>query len=327
MLDGTVTTGMRCDLEKDDQFELVYENGQPSYFREKSDLMNWAQDKGGVVCTPMYPCGWIITPASGPRSLSIEDVDAQKVRQLSEINSPIILRDFAKSTNRDLYVNKAKEFGEPTAWKFGLVLEVKDQGDNTQGLNNVLSAEWMPFHYDGLFKTVKKVDDLGQETMVSTPPHFQYFVGVTSSPKDTGFTVFSSSTSVFNLLPSWLTVEYLSTLTWSVATSSFDATALKGLPLVVPHPTTGKPCLRYHEPWPSSKTRFDATNVTIEGVSEEESKRICAALDEILHDRRVAYYHAWNKGDMIISDNILMMHTRSDFKSGSDRELWRIHFD
>ena len=46
-----------------------------------------------------------------------------------------------------------------------------------------------------------------------------------------------------------------------------------------------------------------------------------------LHDRRVAYWHAWEKGDMVISDNVLAMHTRSDFNAGCDRELWRIHFD
>lgn len=327
MLDGQVISGMRKDFEKDDRFELVYENDRPSYFREKTDLFSWGSENGGIQCTPIYPTGWLIKPTLGHGALSIKHVDAFKVRALSEINSPVVLRGFARATHRDLYLEKAHQFGEPLPWKFGLVLEVKDQGDNTRGLNNVLSAEWMPFHYDGLFKTVKQTNKDGQEVLVSTPPRFQFFVGATASPKDTGFTLFSSSTSVFNLLPSWLTLEYLSTLTWSVSTSSFDATVLKGIPLVISHPVTGKPCLRYHEPWPSTKTKFDATNVTIEGVSEEESERICAALDEILHDRRVAYYHAWDKGDMVISDNILMMHTRSDFQSGCDRELWRIHFD
>jgi alpha-ketoglutarate-dependent taurine dioxygenase len=119
----------------------------------------------------------------------------------------------------------------------------------------------------------------------------------------------------------------MSKMTWAVSTSSFDQTVLKSLPLVVSHPETGVPCLRYHEPWPQSKTKFDATNVTIEGCVEDENTKICEAIDGVLHDRRVAYYHAWEKGDLVISDNILMMHTRSDFKAGCDRELWRIHFD
>ncbi|KAG7127004.1 Isocyanide synthase xanB like protein [Verticillium longisporum] len=102
---------------------------------------------------------------------------------------------------------------------------------------------------------------------------------------------------------------------------------MTGLPLVVPHPKTGEPCFRYHEPWPQSKTTFDATDVAIEGVSAEESAEICAALDALLRDRRNTLWHSWENGDLLVSDNTMAMHTRSDFKSGAPRELWRIHFD
>lgn len=160
-------------------------------------------------------------------------------------------------------------------------------------------------------------------------PRFQLFTGVTSSPKDTGFTLFSSSTLVFKYLPEDLDLAYLRKLTWGVSTSSFDATKLRGLPLVIDHPTTGKPCIRYHEPWPQSKTAFDPTYVTIEDENGpiENNDALCAVIDSLLHDRRVAYWHSWEKGDLVVSDNILMMHTRSDFTAGCDRELWRIHFD
>ncbi|OAA78496.1 Pyoverdine biosynthesis [Akanthomyces lecanii RCEF 1005] len=327
MMDGTVQTAPRSQLEKDGKLELVYENGRPSYFREKSDLFSWAEGKGGIDCKPIYPSGWMITPKGGKKALSMRDVDAKKVRALAEHNSPIIMRGFAQTIDRDQYVEKAHEFGTPLPWKFGLILEVKDQGANTAGLNNVLSAEWMPFHFDGLFKTVKQINEQGEEALVSVPPKFQFFVGASASPKDTGFTVFSSSTTFFRYLPSWVDIEDLKTKTWSVSTSSFDQTTMTGIPLVTSHPVTGKPCLRYHEPWPETKTKFDATNIAIEGLSAAESAKLCEAIDETLHDRRVALYHAWEKGDMVVSDNILMMHTRSDFQSGCDRELWRIHFD
>jgi alpha-ketoglutarate-dependent taurine dioxygenase len=157
------------------------------------------------------------------------------------------------------------------------------------------------------------------------------FTGVTSSPKTTGYTLFSSSTLIFKYLPVDLDLAYLRTLTWGVSTSSFDATRLRGLPLVVDHPTTGRPCLRYHEPWPQSKTAFAPTHVTIEDengpIDSDKNGALCATIDSLLHDRRVAYWHSWEKGDLVVSDNILMMHTRSDFTAGCDRELWRIHFD
>ncbi|EQK99744.1 Pyoverdine biosynthesis [Ophiocordyceps sinensis CO18] len=291
-IDGTVVTGMRSEFDADEAMELVYEHGRPSYFREKSPLFSWAEHKGGVACEPIYPGGWLLRPARGPGALTMDDVDADKVRALSERNSPVVMRGFFNKPREDVFVQKSREFGEPLPWKFGLVLKVKDHGADTRGLNNVLSAEWMPFHYDGLFKTTKQVNSKGEEATVSCPPRFQFFVGPTASPRDTGFTIFSSSTQVFRYLPPGLTAESLAEKTWTVSTTSFDQTTLTGLPLVVPHPTTGRPCLRYHEPWPQSRTKFDATS-----------------------------------GDVVVSDNTLMMHTRSDFTAGSDRELWRIHFD
>ncbi|KAJ4328974.1 hypothetical protein N0V84_000545 [Fusarium piperis] len=326
-LDGTIETGMRSQFENNENLELVYENGRPSYYREKSPLLSWADEKGGIIVEHIYPAGLAIRPANGPGSLTIDDIDTQKVRALSEINSPVILRGFVKKPDRERFINLSHQFGTPLPWKFGLLLEVKDRGLDTRGLNNVLSAEPMPMHYDGLFKTVKQVDESGKEVLVPKPPQFQLFEGATASPRDTGFTIFASSTLFFKNLPKWLKVEELSKLTWSVSTSAFDQTIMKGLPLVIPHPTTEKPCLRYHEPWPRSRTQFDATDVVIEGQEPVESAAICAAIDATLYDRRVAYYHVWDKGDIVVSDNVLMMHTRSDFTAGIDRELWRIHFD
>lgn len=161
---------MRSDFDNDGSYELVSENGAPSYYREKSDILSWGSEKGGVTFEPIYPSGWLLKPTNGPGALTIKDIDAKKVRSLAEINSPIVMRGFFKTPKQDIFVEKSKEFGEPLPWKFGLVLEVKDQGSDARGLNNVLSAEWMPFHYDGLFKTVSQVNDKGEEVRVSVPP-------------------------------------------------------------------------------------------------------------------------------------------------------------
>lgn len=127
MLDGTVLAGQRKTFEEDTNMELVYEDGRPSYFRERSPLFQW-NTSTPVKFEPLYPCGVMIQPAEGHKALSIQDIDASKVRGLAEHNSPIILRGFAQTKNRDAYVAKSYEFGVPTPWKFGLVLEVKDRG-------------------------------------------------------------------------------------------------------------------------------------------------------------------------------------------------------
>ncbi|KAI1505979.1 putative pyoverdine/dityrosine biosynthesis protein [Biscogniauxia marginata] len=308
-LDGTVTTGHRSDFDTNAQLEMVYEDGRPSFYRERSSLVSWAKEKGGITCTPVYPTGWLVRPAEGPDALSIVDVDAAKVRAMSELSSPIILRGFAQTRNHDFFVEKVADFGTPLPSKLGLPLEMKDQGADAREPNN---------------------EKDGSEELISRPPRFQLFAAVMARPKETRFSIFSSSSLVFKYLPKHLSLDYLRTLTWMASTPSpsHDETALRGLPLVVDHPSTKVPCIRYHEPWPQSKTKFEATNMTIENTRGVlNSLAICEILDGLVHDRRVAYHHAWERGDVVASDNILAMHMESGFTAGCDRELWRIHFD
>ncbi|PBP16616.1 hypothetical protein BUE80_DR012495 [Diplocarpon rosae] len=326
-MNGTIRLAHRSTLSADPKYELVTRRGLPSHFQEASPLYHWAGCQIDV--TPLYPAGLVISPQDGPDAVSIEKVDMMKVKALAELNSPVVLRGFSSTpspespTTRELFMKKGREMGPILPWKFGEVLVVKDGGDATGGLNNVLSSEPMPFHFDGLFKTIQVSDRDGSDKLVPQPPQFQVFRAATPSPPHTGFTMISPSRLVFENLPSPYTVEQLSGLTWSCRTTAFNATALAKLDLVVPHPTRGTPCLRYHEPWGHDKTRFDPTIVEIENGPQE----ILTVLDELLYDRRVCYYHSWQEGDWLVNDNVATMHTRSDFASGSSRELWRLHID
>lgn len=320
-VDGTVLAGNRAIFDAMEDVELVHERNQPSYYREKSHLYDWGATS--VVMEPMYPSGIMIRPADGPKALDIDDINVLRIRGLAEQNSPVVLRGFAHSKNRDKFVAASYKLGQPTTWKFGLVLEVKDCGSAGQGLNNVLSAEWMPFHFDGMFKTRKVIDTDGVENLVPCPPRFQFFTAVTPSPSNTGYTLFSTSRSIFQHLPRGTSLNDLKSLTWSVQTPSFDSSTIKGLPLVIDHPSTSAPCLRYHERWPKSKTQFDPTVVEIENGDGS----ICDVLESLLHDRRVCYWHTWEEGDLLVSDNVSTLHTRSSFTASAKRELWRIHFD
>jgi alpha-ketoglutarate-dependent taurine dioxygenase len=330
-LDGTLTSGHRAAFDMDSKYELVYDSfNRPSHYIEKvaRELLDWTQSNTSVTAEPIYPCGWMIRPSSGVQ-FTIDNVDAHKLRALAEHSSPVVLRGFQNDGSRDKFVVKAHELGKPLPWMFGLVLEVKDHGINSRGMNNTLSAERMPFHYDGVFKTktTGRVLEDGSDEVLPDPPRFQFFTAVTESPPGTGYTIFAASSRLLKYLPSTLPLERLQRLTWSVKTKAWNSPQLRGLKLIEMHPSTGKPILRYHEPWPQSKTAFEAITVNIEGVEETISAAVCATLDSLLHDRRVCYWHEWEQGDLLVSDNMAMLHTRTGFTAGSDRELWRIHVD
>lgn len=98
---------------------------------------------------------------------------------------------------------------------------------------------------------------------------------------------------------------------------------IKDLNLVVRHPIHNTPCMRWHQPWDATKTKFSTCDITIENDSQE----IIEVVDRLLYDRRVCLRFTWEQGDVLVSDNFAMLHTRTAFTGDSDRELWRIHFD
>jgi alpha-ketoglutarate-dependent taurine dioxygenase len=120
--------------------------------------------------SPTYPCGLVISPKE--KEMSIERIDMKKARGLAELNSPLIFRGFQNATDIDLFTLKAKEMGPVMPWKFGEVLVVRDAGAENGGLNNVLSSEPMPMHFDGLFKTTVMKGEDGTERLVPQPPRY-----------------------------------------------------------------------------------------------------------------------------------------------------------
>lgn len=98
---------------------------------------------------------------------------------------------------------------------------------------------------------------------------------------------------------------------------------ISDLPLVVRHPQTNAPCVRWHEPWPASQT----TSSTYEIAIENDSPDVVEQVQRLLYDRRVCLRFTWEQGDILLSDNTTTLHTRSAFKGDFRREIWRIDFD
>lgn len=165
-IDGSFQTVYPADVRE--THELIYRDGRPYYFREKNELYDWAPLE--VYFEHLYPQGLIVRPKPGSAQPSLRDVDMKKVRGLSQVQSPVVLRGFADTCDRDLYSSKAYEAGEVQLWTFGLIQEVKDHGRVDKKANNVVSNEAMPMHYDGMFKFVTETDENGVEVQKQKAP-------------------------------------------------------------------------------------------------------------------------------------------------------------
>ncbi|KAF5646711.1 Pyoverdine biosynthesis [Fusarium tjaetaba] len=317
-LDGSFETGHAEDFAN--THDLIYLHGRPYYYREKSELFDWGDTK--VEFEPMYPCGLVIRPSDGP--LSARHIPMGKVKQLSINLSPIVLRGFQDTLDEDVYLDKAHEAGKVLPWSFGIIQKVKDAGDNTKQGNNVTSNEAMPMHFDGMFKFEEIQDPVTGEThRVQIPPGFQFFTAPVVAPEGTGYTLFASSRLFFKYLRAPYSAERFEKIRWNMDNDGFWNAKMKDLPLVVRHPETNAPCLRWHEPWDETKTKFSTCTVTL---SNDEAE-IIDVITKLLYDRRVVLRFTWRKGDWLVNDNTSMLHTRTGYTSGCDRELWRIHFD
>ncbi|KAI0411732.1 Pyoverdine/dityrosine biosynthesis protein-domain-containing protein, partial [Xylaria grammica] len=93
-----------------DTHELIYKDGQPYFFREKSELFDWNDSGLQVTFEHLYPGGIIIRPAHRPTSMRL--IPMQKVRHLSNNFSPIILRGFQETLDEEVWVKKGHELGE-----------------------------------------------------------------------------------------------------------------------------------------------------------------------------------------------------------------------
>ncbi|KAJ3472598.1 hypothetical protein NLG97_g10859 [Lecanicillium saksenae] len=191
----------------------------------------------------------------------------------------------------------------------------------------------MPMHQDGFFflKPTKLAD--GTVAMRSAQPRFQYFCAVTDpAAAGTGRTLFASSRLLFRYLGGGggggetttptTTVEDLRGLTWDCRHSSDWDEHMTGLRMVVPHPETGEDCLHFLEPWPRSRTRYAWNEISIEDGGDQ---RYLDVVTRALYDCRVTLRFDWRRGDLLVSDNFSMLHTRTAFAEDEERELWRIH--
>ena len=317
-LDGSWTTGHAEDFYN--THDLICRDGRPYYFREKSDLYDWGDLK--VEFEHLYPCGLIIRPVEGHPSA--RDIPMQKVRQLSVGMSPVVLRGFSDTREEALYTEKAHEAGKVLPWTFGIIQKVKDAGVNTKMGNNVTSNEAMPMHFDGMFKFEERSDPItGESTKVQVPPGYQFFTAQATAPDGTGYTLFASARLFWQNLPAPYNVARFEKIKWNMDNDGFWDAKLKDLPLTVRHPVTNEPCIRWHEPWDETKTKFSTCKVTL----SNDDQKIVDVITELLYDYRVCLRFTWNVGDWVVSDNTAMLHTRTGYSSDCERELWRIHFD
>lgn len=297
-LDGSITMSHAVRVPAKTH-ELIKENGRPSYFRESSALFDWSID---VTFKYMYPCGILITPRYPSVGCSLHNVRMQKVRALAELCSPVVLRGFKDTKDKHTFVAKAYDAGT----------SLSNDGRVVRGAEGVEKQQPGDSLFDGETQLTN-----GRGEGSSPPPLFRYAVCLSELPKDSKPTLFASSRLFWQHLPSKFTPESLSKLTWR---SNNDLIGLDEHPLVIPHPTDSKRlCVRWHSAWHHPAQQHPLVDVTIGNGKQHH----VSLVEGMLSDRRVSLYFKWEQGDVILSDNVAMMHNGPGFE-GASQDFWHI---
>ncbi|KAF8579389.1 Clavaminate synthase-like protein [Ramaria rubella] len=319
-LDGKLTMAQLHTFESS-SYDIVHRYGRPYYLRARSpdhDLGDRINPH--VTFIHNYPFGMVVKvdPAA---NLSLDDLPMKNVRALALRYSVLLFRGFVES-DRECFRRMAKGLGEVVPWpKYGDILELKENPN--LDINSSLTREAMPMHYDGVFMTKK--DENGELT--HNPPTFQVFRCIRAPEQAEGGKTLITNTA--DLICHGLTAsqrDWLSGKKYSVFTPANKVFGgeLLTLPIIMRNENTGHDVLRWHEPWPQYITKYKPTEVSVNGVVPEDSISASEHITDLLYDRRFCYAHTWTTGDLLIADNIELMHTRTAFNP-CPRELWRIH--
>ncbi|KRV50750.1 hypothetical protein AQ490_15845 [Wenjunlia vitaminophila] len=219
----------------------------------------------------------------------------------------VVLRGFDELPASGL-ADYARSWGALLTWDFGEVLELV----NKEGSGNYLMGSGpVPFHWDGAFAG-------------RAPSYLLFRCALATQPGTGGETSFCDTTRVLRQAPPerqrlWERVR----ITYRIGrTGHFGGTTSS--PLVVPHPLTGHPTLRYAEPLPAEEFENPMT-LGISGIPAAAREDLLGDLRERLYRGGARYSHRWQTGDYVLADNHTLLHRREPYRRGASRHLQRVH--
>lgn len=193
---------------------------------------------------------------------------------------------------------EARRLGPLQAWSFGSIheLEVKPLTDNY-----LYTDREVPLHWDGAF--------------AGEPPRYLVFHCL-ETPRAGGETEFVDTARVWAKLDAPTRDRYRALrFRYSTEKRAHYGGAFVS-PLVVEHETRGEAILRFAEPVDD----LNAVRVEAEGLDPLQSATIVGELRAALRDPEAILAHPWSAGDVVIADNLGLLHGRRAFSAPPEAE-------
>ncbi|WP_327145308.1 TauD/TfdA family dioxygenase [Nocardia sp. NBC_01327] len=198
--------------------------------------------------------------------------------------------------------------GEPVGYQYGtkLIQEQRAETDNSQFRTGAI-----PMHVDA-FLNATGVRYIGTECL--------------EAPYDGGETLIAASEAFFGAAPEDLvaTLRGIEIEYWANV-SGFYVDRPEGNPIIAPiqvDPVTGRDSLCVGVAYPEDPTRnFSAAVV---GYTKEQNLELFEKLAGVLSQPQITYVHKWKVGQVLIMDNLRVLHGRAEYPADSPRKMLRI---
>jgi L-tyrosine isonitrile desaturase/decarboxylase len=252
--------------------------------------------------TPLRPFGRVV---QAPEGTSITDIPVERLMRWTEESRVLVLRGFPPLGKQEL-ADYCRLWGEVLRWGDDEVIDLIIQ-DNPK--NYLFASGDVPFHWDGAF--------------VEADPRFFIFQCLDAAADAGGETVFCDTTAVYRDADEDLRRR------WAGITITYETEKLAHYggqvseKLIGQHPSTGMPILRFAEPLDPA-TYKNPVFVTVDGIAQEDADDFLAMMSELVHRPQYCYAHAWEPGDIVIADNLSLIHGRNAFTGPTSRHLQRV---
>ena len=261
---------------------------------------------GQASIIPLASFGALITPADP--AMDCRDIAVEQLRALVGHSKLVVLRGFANRFSGKEIADYARRLGPIMTGSYGDVLDLFEK-ESRDGIFDSLS---LPLHWDGMY--------------MPTVPEFQMFNCVDAGPLNTGGeTVFFDTVGLLekadaSVLDNWRAIETTSRI---AAVSHYGGCVRSAL--VVEHPRHHVPTLRYSPAGEDTAGFRNPHTVVHEGLDQSSMDESVAELHRCLAHPAHRYEHTWRTGDVLIADNLALLHGRNAFVHGSSRHLQRVH--
>lgn len=246
---------------------------------------------------------------AGVEGGSLTEISSNELRELFNEHQIVVLRNFADIKTQNELIEFSEQWGQVSLWPFGKVLELTQQ-ENPQ--DHIFDNSYVPLHWDGMYR--------------EEIPEFQIFQCV-YAPKENkgGRTTFSHTPLALK------TVSESTRALWQKATGHYQRKmefydSEVSSAVITPHPFKNYNVIRYNETVTSDKAEgfINHPQQHFSGIETNEVDDLHNSLRSALYSEDCLYSHEWRTGDIVIADNLTLLHGREAFEHQAGRHLRRV---